>query len=74
MIQGVSTSYRENTGQVAFMPPPVRSLPLIPETYRLTASPAGTLITIGEVEIQIPPPAVNPSAQEAAVFRLEILI
>ena len=38
MTQGISTQYHDVTLHAEGLPAPIRSLPLIPETYRLTAS------------------------------------
>lgn len=73
MIQGITAYQQPVAPRADFLPTPVRSLPLIPETYRLTASSAGTLITIREAELELPASSENPAVQEARGFQLEIL-
>ena len=74
MTQGVSTHYSQGANLSEFRTAPVRSLPFIPQDFNLTASSAGTQVTIREVEIAQRPPSGNPSTQDAAAPKLEILI
>jgi hypothetical protein len=74
MTLGVSTSQLHGVNLSDFRTAPIRSLPYIPQDFNLTASSAGTQVTIREKEIVQQPTAKKQTAQEAATPKLEMLV
>lgn len=70
MTQGITNHYNM-TSLDKMLPAPIRSLPLVPAEYRLTVSPAGTIISASEAPTAKPTDAAPQNTDGA---RLELHI